>query len=122
MAYEDSYIVSTTLGFTTRSKPSWANTIAHELFHIWNGARIKMEDWGTSQWFSEGVTEYMANTTLARTGLVNERQTLHMIQNHALLYLRFRYRWGTPYEAISLVDAGERKSQYNVAIYDASTP
>ena len=117
-AYGDSYVISTTKGFADRAKPSWSNTIAHELFHIWVGHRVKMDDWAASQWFSEGVTEYMANTTLARTEVIDQRQILHLMQNHGLLYMRYRYRWGTPYEPLSLIEAGENKSQYNAAIYN----
>lgn len=48
----------------------WANTIAHEVFHYWNGARLKGSDYPASQWFQEGFTEYVANLTLVNGKIV----------------------------------------------------
>ncbi|HEY6137538.1 MAG TPA: hypothetical protein VI670_07215 [Thermoanaerobaculia bacterium] len=41
--------------------PAWANLIAHEVFHFWNGWRLRGADYASSQWFQEGFTEYEAN-------------------------------------------------------------
>ena len=49
---------------TAENRGAWANTLAHELFHYWNGSRLKGQDYSGSQWFQEGFTEYVANLTL----------------------------------------------------------
>ena len=43
------------------NKNEWANTLAHEIFHYWNYARLEGSDYASSQWFQEGFTEYVAN-------------------------------------------------------------
>jgi predicted metalloprotease with PDZ domain len=48
----------------------WGNTIAHELFHYWNGWRLRGADYASTQWFQEGFTEYAANQALLASGLV----------------------------------------------------
>ncbi|HLT37877.1 MAG TPA: hypothetical protein VK034_16445, partial [Enhygromyxa sp.] len=63
----------------------WSVT-AHEFFHLWNVKRIRPTVLGpfdydkqvhtTLLWFSEGFTSYYAALILARSGLVDERQTL----------------------------------------------
>jgi predicted metalloprotease with PDZ domain len=54
----------------------WQTRIAHELFHSWNGWRLKGSDYAAVQWFQEGFTEYMANTTLRRAA-ISSRQSFH---------------------------------------------
>jgi predicted metalloprotease with PDZ domain len=49
----------------------WGNTVAHEIFHRWNGWQLHGADYASSQWFQEGVTEYVANVTMAAGGLVD---------------------------------------------------
>lgn len=116
--YHDSYVVVTPHTPTPRDRVVWAKSIAHELLHYWVGHRLEAADWAATQWFSEGFTEFVAWLTLIRTGLVDERESLDLAQKYTILYQNFRYRWGTPYERLSLVDAGQDKSHYNVAIYD----
>lgn len=117
-AYQSSYAVVTRDLPKERNRVVWANSIAHETFHYWLGARIKAKDWAGLNWFSEGVTEYFANLVLMREGIISERQFLNLMQKHITLYQNFRYRFGTPYKNYSLVEAGSHKSYYNSAIYD----
>jgi len=49
---------------TADNRADWANTLAHEIFHYWNYARLKGADYASSQWFQEGFTEYAANLVL----------------------------------------------------------
>ena len=49
---------------TVANRPDWANFLAHEIFHYWNGSRLRGADYPSSQWFQEGFTEYTANLTL----------------------------------------------------------
>ncbi len=49
---------------TADNRAEWANTLAHEVFHYWNYARLKGADYASTQWFQEGFTEYVANIVL----------------------------------------------------------
>jgi len=63
-----------------------ASVTAHEFFHLWNVKRIRPrslepidylhENFTTALWFSEGVTNTVADYTLLRTGAWNEPQFL----------------------------------------------
>ena len=63
--------------FTYDSVPShanrsdWANTVAHEIFHYWNGWRLRGADYQGSQWFQEGFTDYIASLALVSGGLIS---------------------------------------------------
>ena len=46
------------------NRAKWANTLAHEIFHYWNYARLRGADYASTQWFQEGFTEYVANVVL----------------------------------------------------------
>lgn len=60
--------------------------VAHEFFHLWNGKRIRPKVLGPfdyihpprtrNLWFVEGVTEYYANVSLRRAGLMDEQKFL----------------------------------------------
>ncbi|HKG92503.1 MAG TPA: hypothetical protein VKA84_11445, partial [Gemmatimonadaceae bacterium] len=47
-------------------------TIAHELFHAWNPARLtaRSDGYERHRWFGEGVTDYYARALLLRAGLL----------------------------------------------------
>ena len=58
--------VATNLPIDKRMK----HLLAHELFHTWNGRRIKRQDpEELVYWFSEGFTDYYAGVMLLRAGL-----------------------------------------------------
>jgi len=86
-AVEHSNSASFVLPATVTSRPervigSMAGITAHEFFHAWNVKRIRPAamwpyDYSKPQythqhWFTEGVTDYYANLTLVRAGLVEE--------------------------------------------------
>jgi M61 glycyl aminopeptidase/Peptidase M61 N-terminal domain len=60
----------------------WANTIAHEVFHQWNGWRLRGADYASTQWFHEGFTEYAANVSLVAAGLVTPEEFLAKLAEH----------------------------------------
>ena len=60
----------------------WANTIAHEIFHQWNGWRLRGADYGSTQWFHEGFTEYAANVSLVAAGLTTPEEFLAKLAEH----------------------------------------
>lgn len=78
----------------------WANTLAHEMFHYWNGIYfLYSDDHEGNYWFSEGFTEYYANLTLIRAGIVS--------QDEYLAKLAFQFSRAHNHQKFS---TGERKS------------
>jgi len=93
----------------------WANFLAHELLHFWIGQRIRGEDYPTSQWIGEGFTEYLANLTLAREGIVDEPTFRRKAEKHVGNYLY--YQWSSAFEA-PILEAGQRKGYNRFGVYD----
>lgn len=50
--------------------------VAHEAFHMWNGHQLVAgtDTEAQTEWFKEGVTHYIGLKTVARLGLIEERQ------------------------------------------------
>ena len=78
----------------------WQNLFAHELFHQWNGWRLRPAQYAQSQWFQEGFTEYVANTTLLRAGLADGADFRARIAGHLARSRALK---------TTLVDIGTRK-------------
>lgn len=67
------------------------NVTAHEYFHLWNVKRLRpielgpwdytKENYTTSLWIAEGVTSYYDDLTLARAGLLKDREYLDVLAN-----------------------------------------
>ena len=96
----------------------WANFIAHELFHHWNGQRIRGAGPNSAwQWFSEGVTEYVANLALVRDGIVDEARFLKKVERHLGNYVFFEISPLFP-DSLTLRSAGAQKTRYRFAVYD----
>lgn len=93
----------------------WGTTIAHELFHSWNGHAIQASDYAATQWFSEGFTEYFANLALVQTGVITEEEMLGKVATNLALY-RF-FRWSPAFAGVSLKDAGAKKGTYRLGVY-----
>lgn len=73
----------------------WGNTVAHEIFHYWNGWRLAGRDYASTQWFQEGFTEYTANRTLLSSGLIGPADFLRLMSKH----LQDARRLQTPLDA-----------------------
>ena len=75
--------------FTYDSAPSaanrgdWGHTIAHELFHYWNGWRLRGADYQATQWFQEGFTDYAADLALVSGGLSTPDEFRARLAAHA---------------------------------------
>jgi predicted metalloprotease with PDZ domain len=94
----------------------WGNTVAHEFFHSWNGHAIKGEDYESSQWFSEGFTEYYANLALVRQRLIDDELFIKKMENNLGLYLYF---YSSPaFDGATLKEAGANKGRYRLGVYD----
>jgi len=120
-AQNDGEAYTTSNAFTLKSpisdqtKVIWANQFAHELFHFWNGKMINGPERNKRQWFSEGFTEYFANLTLARTGIISEDEFFRLIEKTIGLYFYFKDR---QFSDVSLADAGVKKSKYRFGVYN----
>jgi predicted metalloprotease with PDZ domain len=60
----------------------WGNTIAHEVFHYWNGWGLRGADYAASQWFQEGFTEYAANLSMVNAGLITPDELRKKLADH----------------------------------------
>ena len=94
----------------------WATTLAHELFHFWNGHLLRGADPVAASWFSEGVTEYYANRTLLRTGALSPCAFLTKAENMAGLYVYFRTQ--PMFDSVTLAQAGTRRTRYRFGVYN----
>lgn len=88
----------------------WASYLAHELFHHWNGDLIAGNDdgdnFGTTEWFAEGATEYIANRTAARAGLISRAEYLRKMETNIGMYEY--WTWAAPFQGTSLQNAGSK--------------
>lgn len=95
----------------------WGNFLAHELFHFWNGQRIRGAEPRTGwRFLAEGFTEYYANVTLAREGLITPELFLKKAERHLGNYLYFATAPQRP--RMSLVDAGTNTTANRFGVYD----
>ena len=94
----------------------WGNTVAHEFFHSWNGHAIKGEDYESSQWFSEGFTEYYANLALVRQRLIDDELFIKKMEHNLGLY--FYFNASPAFDGASLKEAGTKKTRYRLGVYD----
>jgi len=115
----EGYVNSTTLTMvdpiTAKDRILWTNLLAHEIFHHWNGGLLVPHDDEKTSWFSEGVTEYMANRTVSRTGLITRDLFLKKMEIHAAMY--DYWMWAPPFQNTSLETAGADKDFNRPAVY-----
>ena len=101
------------------NKMVWANTLAHEMFHYWNGTNfLYSNDYEGNYWFSEGFTNYYSSLTLLRTGIISEEDYLRFL---AFQFSRINASQALSKEKISLVAAGKKKIDNWHFIYGGGT-
>jgi predicted metalloprotease with PDZ domain len=74
---------------TRRSYTNWLDLASHEFFHAWNVKRLRPVELGPfdyenevhtkNLWIAEGVTEYYADLTLHRAGLITRDEYLDTV-------------------------------------------
>lgn len=82
--YSSCYALPATVAQSPSAIARLNSITAHEFFHLWNVKRIRpaamwpydyqKEAFTTLQWFTEGVTDYYADLTLVRSGLITREQ------------------------------------------------
>lgn len=97
----------------------WGNSLAHELFHYWNGSRISSlwEHYPERQWFSEGFTEYYANLALLHAGIIDTRRYQEIL-GHYLSFHRF-FATSDLFRDVTMREAGQKKGLYRPGVYDS---
>src|SRR5258705_7444939 len=67
---------------TRANRPVWGGTLAHEIFHYWNGWRLAGSDYTASQWFQEGFTEYASNVSMVSSSVIEPADFLRKLSDH----------------------------------------
>ena len=115
----EGFLNSTTLTMvdpiTPKNRILWTNLLAHEIFHHWNGGLLVPREDEKTAWFSEGVTEYMANRTISRTGLISTELFLKKLETHVAMY--DYWMWAPPFQKTTLESAGGDKDFNRPAVY-----
>jgi predicted metalloprotease with PDZ domain len=81
-AFRRSFALTVDTPPSPANRSQWGNTIGHEIFHFWNGWRLRGADYATSQWFQEGFTEYVANVSMAGAGLIGPDDLRRKLAEH----------------------------------------
>lgn len=121
-AFADSAGITTPYRQTRETVVDWGNELAHEFFHLWNGLALSASPTDAPQgrsameWFSEGFTEYYANRSLLRTGLVSPQTYWRMVERHFRNYYLFQNN--PAFAGTSLIGAGANKGKYRQGVYD----
>lgn len=85
----------------------WANTLAHEMFHYWNGLNVLYSnDVAANAWFAEGFTDYYSSLALVRAGIISKQDYLHRL---GFQFARFYGSQQLNASKISLAEAGKEK-------------
>ncbi|MFI0429412.1 hypothetical protein [Mariniflexile sp. HMF6888] len=101
------------------NKIVWANTLAHEMFHYWNGTNfIFSEDYAGNYWFSEGFTNYYSSLSLVRTEIISKEEYLRFLA-YQFSKLDFSQKYAN--EKTSLAEAGKSKINNWHFIYGGGT-
>ncbi len=101
---------------TATGRLIWANFIAHELMHHWNGQAIASSERAPTAWFREGGTEYLANLALARGDVVDPQSWLRKAESHLGLYLLFA---SSPvWQEVTLESAGSNSGANRPGVYN----
>ncbi len=116
-AFRNGAAFTTSLALSSDNRIFWADFLAHELFHFWNGIRIQANERWQGNWFSKGFTDYYANLVLVNRGFLSEEWFTRRMENIFGNYLWFTY--SDVFEGLSVRDAGKEKGRNRFGIYDA---
>lgn len=94
-SFRASFAMNTDAPPSRANLDGWANLVAHEVLHYWNGWRLRGADYASSQWFQEGFTEYGANLALVAAELTTPRQFHARLATHVANYRKL----ATPLDA-----------------------
>lgn len=81
-SYRSSFAFTVETPPTRANRVAWGQTIGHEIFHYWNGWRLRGADYASSQWFQEGFTQYIADVAMVASGLISEDEFKQKLFEH----------------------------------------
>jgi hypothetical protein len=110
--FTDGAAITTTRPISRETRVVWGDSLAHEIFHYWNGRRLRGDPSWERQWFSEGFTEYYALLSLVNLGLMDEGL---FVKQHLGNYLYF-FNSGL-YAGVTIREAGKDKGNYRHGVY-----
>lgn len=116
-AFKNGAAFTTNLDISTDTQIFWADFLAHELFHYWNGARIRTDERWESNWFKEGFTDYYANITLRNRDMLSEAWLIRRMENIFGNYLYFQF--SSAFNTLTVLEAGKDKGRNRFGVYDA---
>ncbi len=116
-AFRNGAAFTTSLSLSPDNRIFWADFLAHELFHFWNGTRIRAKERWQGNWFSEGFTDYYANLVLVNRGVLSEDWFIRRMENIFGNYLYFHH--SGLFDGLSVLEAGKEKGRNRFGIYDA---
>ncbi len=94
-AFRSSFAMTVDVQPSRSNLPVWGHTLAHEIFHYWNGFRLRGADYASSQWFQEGFTEYASDLAMLNSGLLSSED----FRERLAQYIRHYQRLTTPLDA-----------------------
>lgn len=94
----------------------WANVLAHEMFHYWNGTNFLVgQDIQGNYWFSEGFTEYYANLALVRAKVISMEAFQSKLAFQFSRYFTARFFFPPPRP--NFIEAGYQKGRNWALLY-----
>ena len=111
-AFDASISVLTPKRITGSDQQMVIHTIAHEIFHLWNGRKLKAK--GQAEWFTEGVTDYMTWKVLRREGLIDQEMRLKQLERDLAAYCN---QAGQE----SIARSGAQKSKFYSLVYSGGS-
>ncbi|MEK7795353.1 MAG: M1 family aminopeptidase [Candidatus Hydrogenedentota bacterium] len=111
-AFDSSISVLTPQRITGSDQQMVLHTIAHEIFHLWNGRKLKAK--GQAEWFTEGVTDYMTWKVLRREGLIDREMRLKQLERDLAAYCN---QVGQE----SIARAGAQKAKFYSLVYSGGS-
>lgn len=86
-AFANSFALRIATPFETIDRVAWPHWLGHELMHLWNGSgRIRVADDGSTFWFNEGVTDYLAVKLMYRARLIDDALLKQRLANFVRRY------------------------------------
>jgi predicted metalloprotease with PDZ domain len=113
-AYDSSSAVRAAGPLVRENRVIWANGMAHELFHLWNGRTMRPVD-AKLKFFVEGFTEYEANRSLLLGQFISPAEYWQMAARHLGSYIYFSY---SPNYNMPLLNAGADTTKNRFGVYD----
>jgi hypothetical protein len=113
--FNDGAAITTTQPISAETRVVWSDFLAHEIFHYWNGRRLRGDPSWERQWFSEGFTEYYALLSLVNLGLMDEDLFIRHLEQHLGNYLYFFN--SDLYEGVTIREAGKSKGRNRHGVY-----